>query len=180
MVMANPLSFLFGQPAQFKQVSKFGPQQMDVLNQLLGMGVQGLQNPLSGFGPIEQEARSGFQQQTLPSIAERFGGMGQNRLSSGAFRSQLAGAGTDLETRLASLRSQYGQNQQQNMLNLLGLGLTPQFDTVNTAAEPGLLQNILQTGGQYAPLALGALGGGAGTNWLDNFVRLLGATQGGR
>lgn len=90
-----------------------------------------------GFGPIEQLARSNFQTQTIPSIAERFAGLGA--LSSSGFQQQLGRAAVDLERELAALRSQYGaqergqtyqelaqqnaqQLQREQLLNQLGFG----------------------------------------------------------
>lgn len=89
-----------------------------------------------GFEPIAAQARNQFATQTVPTIAERFAGLGA--LSSSGFNRQLAQAGTDLERDLAALRAQYGiqergqtfqeraqQNAQQltrdELLNRLGL-----------------------------------------------------------
>jgi hypothetical protein len=66
---------------------------------------------LSGlsFEPIATEARKQFQQSTIPSIAERFAGAGG--LNSSALVGQLGKAASDLEGKLAALRSQYGLEQ---------------------------------------------------------------------
>jgi hypothetical protein len=58
------------------------------------------------FGPIEEAARAGFEQRTIPGLAERFAGMGG--LKSSGFAGALGQAGSDLERQLAALRSQYG------------------------------------------------------------------------
>lgn len=57
------------------------------------------------FAPIEQRALEQYRKQTLPGIAEMFAG--GDALSSGAFLNQLAGSGSDLQSQLAALRSQY-------------------------------------------------------------------------
>jgi hypothetical protein len=116
------------------------------IDQLLQMGLQGLQNPYKGFEPIEQRARSQFAQTTVPSLAERFTSMGNNSLSSPALLGQLGSAGAGLEEALASLRSQYSlQNQGQN-LNLAQLGLTPQFQNFQQEGQPGYFASAGQSG----------------------------------
>ncbi len=57
------------------------------------------------FAPIEAEARRGFEQQTIPGLAERFAGQGA--LKSSAFTGELGRAGSDLEKALAALKSKY-------------------------------------------------------------------------
>ena len=58
------------------------------------------------FDPIEQQARAGFEQQTIPTIAERFTNMGQGASSSGAFARTLGGAAAGLEQDLAAQKAQ--------------------------------------------------------------------------
>ncbi len=78
------------------------PEQENILKYLLQQGQQGLQNPSAGFAPIAQQARNQFNQQTIPSLAERFSSMGNNSISSPAFASQLGQAGAGLEEALAA------------------------------------------------------------------------------
>lgn len=178
--MANAFSqFLVGSPAKVKQLQRFTGPQQGALNQILGMGLQGLQNPTQGFEPIRQRAVSQFNQQTVPGLAERFTGGTGGALSSPAFAAQLGQAGAGLSEGLAALESQYGLQNRAQLMQLLGMGLEPQFEYASQGAEPGFLQNILGIGGQYAPLALAALVGRGGDNtWGSNFARLLG-NQGG-
>jgi hypothetical protein len=63
------------------------------------------------FAPIAEQARYNFNTQTIPSIAERFAGLGA--LSSSGFNRQLAQAGVDLERNLAALRSEYGLQERE-------------------------------------------------------------------
>jgi len=73
--------------------------------------------------PLAQQAQARFQQQTIPSIAERFTALGAGSQGSSAFAQQLGGAGADLQRELAALRSLYGyQTAQQNEQNRLGVG----------------------------------------------------------
>lgn len=139
-------NFLTGAPGGFQQQPRFNPQQQNALSQILNMSLSKLQQPSGfNFAPIEQQARQGFAQQTIPSIAERFTSMGSgSALSSPAFASQLGQAGAGLETNLAALKSQYGLKQQgleQNLLQqLLQMGLMPQNESFYFQGQPGFLQ----------------------------------------
>lgn len=149
----------------FAQLQRFNPQQMGVqqsaLQQalsLLGGQGSGLSNQFN-FAPIAQQARTQFQQQTVPGLAERFAGLGSGAgLSSPAFASQLGQAGAGLEGQLAALQSQYGLQQQglnQQLLNqLLGFGLQPQFENIYAPQQQSFGQSISPYLGQL----LGQLG----------------------
>lgn len=163
------LDFLSGTAPQTQQFQRFTPQQQTALNQILGQATSGLQNQKPfDFAPIEQQARTQFKTDTIPSIAERFTAMGSGPRSSN-YLPALGAAGSNLEQSLASLRANVGlqqQGQQQNFLqNLLGLGLTPQFETGYTPAQPGFAESagapILQGLGQSLPYLLPLLLGGA-------------------
>lgn len=171
--------FLTGTPARNEQIQRFNPQQQSALSQILGQGLQGVQpqNFGSQFDPIAKQARSQFSQQTIPGLAERFTSMGSgSALSSPAFASQLGQAGAGLEEGLASQKAGFGLQHQGLLQNLLGMGLTPQFETLHHTAQPGALQQIAgpalqllmayMTGGASAalPAAAGmAMGGMGGT-----------------
>jgi len=133
---------LFGREGQFKQsANMFNPQQQQILNQILGMGAQGL-----GTDAIEGQARQGFQKNTIPLLSERFAniaGRGLSGIGSSGYQNALQGAGTDLETDLAALR-------QGNAMNLLGLGLTPQQETYFEPGSQGLLEPLLLKGADAA------------------------------
>jgi len=58
------------------------------------------------FAPIEAQARAGFQQQTLPTIAERFTTMGAGARGTGAFARTVGAAGAGLESSLAALKAE--------------------------------------------------------------------------
>lgn len=80
-------------------------QQESQMQQLVA-AIQG-QGPGFQFAPIAQQARREFTERTIPSIAERFNVLGGAR--SGAFQQALGRAGSELETSLAALQSQYRQ-----------------------------------------------------------------------
>ncbi len=193
---------LTGRPGETTILPKFTPEQEQFRQRLLGQAGNQLQNPqqqfnaqpgiqqlmqlltgqlgqqgrptdTSGFNPIEAHATRQFNTQTIPGLAERFQAMGgQGTGNSSAFQGALGQAGSDLQSGLASLRSQYGiqqqgLNQRQQGLNqgLLGqlLGTQGQQQGLNQ----NLLLNILQQGLQspfesiYSPPTTGLLGGAA-------------------
>jgi hypothetical protein len=122
-------------------------------------GLDILANPSAGFEPIAQQARTRFGQQTVPMLAERFLGSGQNLASSGLTQ-QLGQAGSGLEEALAAMQAQYGMQNRAQGLQALGMGLQPQYQFFQTPEQQGLL-------GQLLPLALQAglgylTGGGSG------------------
>lgn len=121
--------FFFGAPGKMEQVPNYSPMQQMVLNQLLGQAAGQMD-----FSPIEQSARRGFTQTTIPSIAERFSMMGsEGGQRSSAFAQALGGAGADLESQLANMK-------QGRLLQMLQLGLTPQTSAMYNPSSPGFLQ----------------------------------------
>jgi hypothetical protein len=151
--LAGFLGGLFGggKEGGVQQAQNFTPEQQNILKLLLGQGQQGLQNPYQGFEGIENYANKQFQQNTIPSLAERFTSLGSNSLSSPAFASQLGAAGSDLATGLGFLRSQYGQQNQQNALAQLALGLSPQFENFYSGRQPGFGEELFKSSAQAAP-----------------------------
>lgn len=151
--------FFVGHPEMLYQIQQFSPEQLNILNQLLGQGSSIVQNPYAEFGPIEQYAKSQFSQNIVPSLAERFTSMGQNSMSSPAFASQLSQAGAGLAENLAAMRSQYGMQNRAQGLSMLGMGLQPHYANLQQGAQGGLLQNIFPTMGKIATQAgLGYMG----------------------
>lgn len=67
------------------------------------------QLPNTDFGPIEAEARNQFENRTIPSIAERFAGIGGT--NSSALKGELARAASGFERQLAGLKSEHGLKQ---------------------------------------------------------------------
>jgi len=131
--------FLFGEPEKEQQFQRFTPEQQSALDQLLQQGLGNI-----GTDAIEGLARKRFQEETIPSLAERFTAMGGGQRSS-AFQSSLGRAGSDLESQLAALRQQGGMQQ-------LGMGLTPRFDTGYRPATQGMLGSGAQSLAGLLPL----------------------------
>jgi hypothetical protein len=140
-----------GEKGGVKQAPNFNPQQQQILSMLLGQGQMNLQNPYAGFEDIANYAQNQFNQNIVPSLAERFTSLGNNALSSGAFATQVGQAGRGLGDTLGLLRSQYGQQNQQNALQQLALGLSPSFQNFYQQSQPGFGENLLSGAIQAAP-----------------------------
>lgn len=137
------LSPFVGSPDAIEQVPTVTPEQKSVLEYLQQLGIQGLQNPYGGFAPIAQQSINQFNQETVPTLAERFTSMGNGALSSPAFASQLGQAGAGLHQDLAAQQAQYGQQNIQTLLQMLQLGLNPQSENIFRPGQNGLIQNAI-------------------------------------
>lgn len=139
--------FLTGRPQYTQQISRLNPQQQQLSSQLLS-GLS--QNPANfDFSGIENAARQGFEQKTIPSILERLTAMGGSRSS--ALGQQLGSAGAGLESQLAAMRGQFGQNQLQMLLN------PNQNENLVFPEQQGFLQLLLSSLGGGAGAGLGLL-----------------------
>lgn len=148
--------FFLGSPEKYGQLSKYSPDNQSQFNQIISQLLSRLGGGAGSefdFGPIEDQARSGFEQKTLPSIAERFTAMGAGGGRSSAFGQQLGAAGSDLEQSLASMRQQYGLQRQGLLQNLLGLGQQEPFYQPRSS---GFLENLGTAGAQGLGQGLGA------------------------
>ena len=160
--------FFTGKPGEVQFLpTQTGPQQqlqgltIQNLMQLLQPGMQNAQQYQQAFAPIAQNARENFYSNTVPSLAERFTALGGGQNSS-AFQGTIGQAGTALDSNLAAMGAQFGQQQQgldQNfLLNLLRFAFAPQFETQYKPATGGLFGHIASNVGQ----GLNAAGKAAG------------------
>jgi len=141
---------LFGTSPQQQRTPIYNEQQEGALDQLLQQGM----GSIGGTG-MRDLAMKRFQEETIPSIAERFtsmGGSGGQRSS--AFQSSLGRAGGDLEAQLAALGQQQGMQQ-------VGMGLMPRHQLSETEGQKGLLGGGGgQMMAQILPILLKLLSGG--------------------
>lgn len=164
--------FLFGSPSKKGQLSGYSEQNQEQFNSLISQLLGRLGGGQFDFGPIEQQARAGFEQKTVPSIAERFTSMGGGGGRSSAFGQQLGQAGSDLEQSLAGMRQNYGLQQQGLLQNLLGLG---KQEAYYQPESPGFLGNIAAPLVQAGGSALGSyFGGPAGASAIQSLLQGLG------
>lgn len=148
---------LFGRGSRTEQIPRFNPEQQQAFSQILQQALSGMQDPSKGFEPMAQQARSQFQTQTLPSIAERFTAMGQGGQRSSDFAGALGQAGAGLEEGLASQQAQYGLQRGGQLQQLLGMGLQPQFESLYRPETHGMLGGAMQ---QALPALIQMLMGG--------------------
>lgn len=146
---------LFGKKEKMQQFPTLDPQQIGFLGKLLGMSQQGLEDPYAGFQPIEQRARSQFQQ-SIPSLAERFTALSPNAQRSSGFQSALGRAQGGLEESLAAMRSQYGMQNRGQMMQMGQMGLTPHFENIFRPKTFGLMGELA------GPALKGMMGMGTG------------------
>lgn len=140
--------WLLGKPGQEKQFPRFAPEQQSAISQTLQQALSRLGGPgESPFAPVANQARQNFQQQTIPSILERFTSLGAGGGRSGVLGQQLGQAGANLESNLAS-------QEIQQLLQLLGIGLTPTFESAYIPRQPGFLEEGLKGLLQYLPMYL--------------------------
>lgn len=164
------LDFIFGKKEKKEQIPRFTPEQEQILNLLLsqggGLAPQGFeflssilgQSP-EAFGKFEAPIKRQFEEEILPSIAERFtGALGEGGGRSSAFGQQLGKAGERLSETLAAQRAQITPQALNQLMGLLGTGLTPRFETLVRPRQPGFLETGAQGFLQNLP-ALGLLGG---------------------
>jgi hypothetical protein len=184
-----------GYAPQLLQFPNLDPQQQQLIMGLIPYIQQLMQQPQANlnqgngafdvgqykfdFNPIAQEARTNFAQQTIPSIAERFSGLGAQKSS--AFGQQLGAAGAVLESGLASLGAQYGlqnrgqeadialrnrgqeaglalQNQgqlRQYIMSLLGQATQPLYENAYVPRQAGFFENLGVGAGKAAGQAAG-------------------------
>lgn len=152
-------SFFTGSPASSQQFPVLSPQQLNVKGAASNQALKMLQNlgGTTGFEPIAQQARTQFQTQTVPGIAERFTALGSGGQRSSAFTGALGQAGAGLEEGLASLQSQRGMDL---LKLLLGTSLSPEVETGITPESEGGLGTFLKQLLPYFPALLGGLFGG--------------------
>jgi len=143
--------------SQFQRIPRFEPWQQQIFQQLGQRGSEGMQDPTKGFGAIAQQARTQFDTQTIPSIAERFTAMGGGQRSS-AFEGALGQAGAGFHENLAAMESKYGMQNMTQLMQMLKMALTP--------------QSLITKGGG------GEDGEGEQDNWLKNLLSTLGTAGG--
>jgi len=171
--------FLFGSAAQTQQLPLYNQEQMGALSQILQQALSGIKNPQAGFEPIAQQARTQFQTNTIPSLAERFTALGGGQRSS-AFQGALGQAASGLEQGLAAQGAQYGLQNQGLLQNLLGMGLQRPFENIYQPRQPGFLENLGSTAAQGFRQGLGLWSTGSlgeGTGLAPLLQKIFGKTQ---
>lgn len=149
--MAGVWQNLFGENEGFVPVPKYNPQTQQLLDRLIQSQSQGV---LSGQGQQglnaqKQQAMKNFETSTVPTIANRFlsGGTG----NSSGFQNALGSSAADLELGLQQLQDQYGNQQMQNLLQLLSLGGQEQIYRPQSYGLAGdIVKNIPRAAAAYS------------------------------
>ncbi len=164
------MTSLFGTPGGFEQISTQTGQQQDLFSQLIahlggaqGAGLDWLTQILSGdeeaFGKFEAPFKRQFEQETIPSIAERFAGLGSHgSQSSSAMQQTLGQSGRELTENLAALRGNLQQNALSQLQGLMGQGFQQTFENVYRQPTQGIVGGALAGIGQGAGLYMGMQG----------------------
>ena len=158
------MDFLFGKEEKTKTKPIYNPEQEQLLNTALGglqqqlpLGLQNLRNILGGdeasFDAFAAPARRGFEQKTVPGIAERFTSLfGEGSKSSSAFGQALGEAGKNLEEDIFSQRIGLQQGALAQLMQLFGPALSPREQDITSPAQAGFIPQLLL-----------AIAGGAGS-----------------
>ena len=125
-------------PEQQQQYSLLTPQQQQlqsIIQALAGQSLPNLNLPGNqqySFAPQKAEYMRQFDQEFIPSIAQRFQNMTNGAGTSPDLYRQLGQGAAQYKSMLDALESQYGLQQQglqsNNLANLLNAGLGQQFD----------------------------------------------------
>lgn len=163
--MASLKETILGTKGKLKTAKATSPLQ-DQLLELIRQGLESGEGPFAEmFGSFNEQsfnqgvrnpALKNLQEQTIPGILEKYGGGGM-RGGSG-MRNALTKAGVDLESQLAQL--QYGAQQQQTQNRLQGLNLGLGTQQVQNFYKPGT-EGLLQSFSKGAGEGLGRMGSGA-------------------
>lgn len=159
------MSFWTGTAPQMKQVSQLDPQQQALQQQQVSSAMGGTQQAANyyqdllggdqNYNALAAPEMRQFREETMPSLAEQFAGMGAGGSFGGNFKAAAAQAGGSLAERLAGLRAQLRQQGAQGLMGISGQALSPHMQNYMTPRTPGFLEGI-------APLigsAAGAFGG---------------------
>lgn len=157
--------FLFGRSPSREQVPTMTPQQMQLLNQLIG-GLGGQGGAFGGFGVDEDffqksfvdPALKQFETRTAPAIQQKFIAAGAGQGSN--LEDVLARAGADVQGQLNQQLAGLLENAQERQLRGAGLALgASPFTTVQDPGSTGALDEILRGFGGGAGGAVGRAAG---------------------
>lgn len=146
-----------GKEEKIKQNPILNPQQIDLLGDLISQAKMGNQNALGYLNQIlsndpeaisafQQPAMQEFEEDIIPSILERFSGLGAR--SSSALNQTLGRAATNLETNLNAQRSQLKSNAINQLMGYSQMGLTPTTSPYIKGGAPGAFEMLAPTAGK--------------------------------
>ena len=140
--MASAGNFFLGSPNRFENVPQYDPAQFQAILGQLQQGQQTINNPYEGFEPIQNDVTRHFRQEIIPELNNQFAASGSNNPNSPVRQTNLYGAGANLASRLAALRSDYGLRNKEFGLKQIDVGLRKPFETTLLQGEPGALKEF--------------------------------------
>lgn len=165
-------SMLLGDKRQYGLASKYSQPELQALDQVRNMGLQGLQDIQGGsFDPIRQNALNTYRNEIIPSIANQFASNGSGTGSS-AFRNAQLSAANNFGTQLAGMESQYNLSRQSLLQQLLGQGLTARYDRTYQPATGGIIGDFASQFASTAGKGLGSWASGNPLAALSNYQTL--------
>lgn len=126
---------LLGTPAEATQVKRFTGEQEN-LQPLIIDKIKKYLEQNSSFGPIGEQAKRQYYEQGIPGIKSQFATGG----ASSAYQNALARGGSQLQSNLAALESNYNLEQQKLIPGLGKLAFEPQFETIYQPNKAGLVE----------------------------------------
>ena len=144
--------FFLGKGSETKTQPIYNPQQEQLLNKMLGalqqnlpLALQNIQNILGGdpetLEAFARPARREFEEETLPTIAERFTStFGPGSQRSSGFIQAVAEAGRRSSEDVASQRRGLQSGALQQLMGLVGPALAPRQQQYTTARQPGFAE----------------------------------------
>jgi len=148
-----------GKDDQVKQMPTYSPQQLEFINDLLQQAKSGNQNAFKFLNQILSDdpkameafnapAIQEFEEDIIPSILERFSGLGAR--NSSALNQTLGRAGETLATNLNSQRAQLKSNAINQLMGYSQMGLTPTTKPYIKAGMPSAIAALAPTAANLA------------------------------
>lgn len=152
MVKLNEI--FFGKKPKLKQMPNYTQGQTSFMDTILQMLQDPTEESISwlkslfgdeGFEDFERPLLEQFEQQTIPSILERFTGGGAR--SSSGLNQALAQAGRGLSGDIAAQRSGLRMQAMNPLQNFANIGLNKQTTPYQTSGTQGVFGGLQQQGG---------------------------------
>lgn len=152
------LDFLKGKKDKVKFYNPYTDEQSDFLDYILQQSqgnlpqafkyLEGILGDEEGaYEDFEAPAMQQFEQEIIPSILERFSGMGAR--SSSALNQTLGQAGKELSTNLSAQRAGLKNNALQNLMNFAQMGMQSKKTPYVKKGSPGFLDMAAPAAGNF-------------------------------
>jgi len=152
---------MFGKPGEFQQLQTMNPEQIQMMQNIMGGAGQGMDfykgilgGDQSQLDKLSAPLMRQFERETVPGIAGRFAA--GNSMRGSAFQNSLGRAGTDLETNIGALQANLLNQAAGGLTGMAGMGMQPTFQNIYRPQTPGGIDALGQSmGGMGAGYAQG-------------------------